>query len=159
MMVRSSKQLVLGGFLAVGLVAAIGCEKHYTRPPIDTSAILGSWIEIVQQGKPSPRVRAREPQAYVRYITLNEDKTFEFTLRTRDGKPTKYKAEGTWAIEENTLKFKVTSSTFAEKDERRNWVPESSLGIHKRDVGAEGRIDALPIADLEETVVDYKRAP
>ena len=157
-MMHATKRLVWGGLLATGVVMAIGCEKGPRRPAIDESAIVGSWIEVVEQAAPSPRVRARAETKYVRHLTINADKTFEFTLRTKSGEPAKLKSEGTWAVEEKVLVFKVTDSTIADKDERRNWAPESSDGIREKDIAGEGLIEVIETIDLEGMLVNYKRA-
>jgi hypothetical protein len=159
MMIRSMKRLVWGGLLVAGVVIASGCDRGARRPTVSESAIVGTWVEMVEKAAPSPRVRARPESKYVRRVTLNADKTFEFSLRTKSGEETKFKSEGTWAIEEGAIVFKVTSSTFPENDERADWAPESSVGVRQRDVSGEGTIEVLPIVDLEGMVVDFKRAP
>lgn len=155
-MIRSARS-VLSGLLLVGVAAATGCEKGPTRPPIDASAIVGSWIELADQGPPSPRVQPRKEQTHLRHLTLKEGKTFEFSLRTKAGKPTKHKIEGTWAIEDNEVVFKVSSSTFADNDERRDWAPESSLGIRRKDVSGRGEVEVFSIVDLEGFQTSYVR--
>ncbi len=156
-MIRSMKRLVWGGLLAAGVVIATGCDRGARRATVDESAIVGSWIELVEKAAPSPRVAPRTETKYLRQLTLNADKTFEFSLRSKSGEAAKFKSEGTWAIEEDLIVFKVTSSTIGEKDERYNWAPESSVGVRERDISGEGLIQVLAIADLEGMVIDYKR--
>jgi hypothetical protein len=153
MMIHSMKRLVWGGLLAAGVVFAVGCDRGPQRPAIDEASLVGSWVEVKDKGARSPRMAPLPESPFVRHVTLNADKTFEFSLRSKSGEP-KFKSEGTWAIEEKMIVFKVTSSTFPENDERRGWAPESSEGVKKKGAGDE----VLPILDLDEMVVDYKRA-
>jgi hypothetical protein len=157
MMMHATKRLVWGGLLATGVVMMMGCERGPSRPAIDESAIVGKWVEVVEQAAPSPRMRARAETKYVRHLTINADKTFEFALHTKSGEPTNLKSEGTWAVEEKVLVFNVTDSTIAEKDERRAWAPESSDGVREKDIAGEGLIEVMETVDLEGMVVDYKR--
>lgn len=156
-MIRSMKRLVWGGLLTAGVVIAIGCDKGPRRPTIDESALVGSWAELAEQAAPSPRVQPRAVTKYVRHVTLNADKTFEFSLRTKSGEPTKFKSEGTWAIEEGTIVFTVTSSTIPDEDERRGWAPDTSDGTREKDISGEGLIEVLQIVDLDGMAVNYKR--
>jgi len=96
----------------------------------------------------------------LRYITFKEDNTFEFSLRDKAGKPSKdqSKVEGTWEIVESEIVFKITSNTFADTDERRDWAPEASLGIAPREVGDEGIINVLSVRDAEGATMLYKSA-
>ena len=162
-MIRSTNRLALGGLLAVGIALATGCQKKYTPPPIDTSAIVGNWIEVVEQVPTSPRVPVASAKKHLRHVTINADKTFEFTLRTASGVPVKKKnSEGAWEVrpEEGAelLYFEVANTTFGEDDERRDWAPMSSIGIRKRDVGGHGVVETLVIEDLEGENITYIRA-
>lgn len=162
-MIRSMNRLALGGLLAVGIAVATGCQKKYTPPPIDTSAIVGSWMEVVEEAPANPRMPTASPKKYLRNLTINADKTFEFTLRTASGDPVKNRSsEGAWDVraEEGAelLYFDVANTTFGEDDDRRDWAPVSSIGIRKRDVGGHGVVETLVIEDLEGENVTYIRA-
>jgi hypothetical protein len=153
----SAKRVVLVGLLAAGILCGPACKKGSSRPPIESSAIVGKWVEVKDQGERSPRAAPRKETKFVRHITLNPDNTYVMTLYTQSGEATKDKIEGTWKIEDNMLVFQTTSSTFGQKDERRDWAPESSDGIVKRNMPGEGTIEVLSVIDMYGTVTYYKR--
>jgi len=161
-MIYSTKRLVLGSLLATAVIMTTGCNKGPTRPPIEEAAIVGDWIEVVKEASTSARVAPTGEKKTLRHLTLNADKTFTFSLRTKSGKPLKgdFKCEGTWSINAELiqLEFKVSNSTFPENDERRDWAPETSLGLTKRDVAGSGITEVMIAEDLMGSPTTYMRA-
>lgn len=160
MMILSTKRLIFGGLLAAGFVLAAGCDRGPDRPPVDTTKLVGDWIEMANQAAINPRVPSADQQKKkeYRYITFKNDNTFEFSVRTESGEPTKDKGkiEGTWTITpENTLTFKVTGNTFADGSERRDWAPESSVGISQREGPERMPIEVITIVDVEGEVTAF----
>lgn len=159
-MFRSMRRIVLIGLLASGVVVVTGCGKKGSRPPIDQATIVGSWIEVVAQGRSNPRIKLAEATE-LRQITIKADNSFEFVLLSKSGEPLKKneKAEGTWKIDpvENALVFEVTNNTFPADDERRDWAPASSLGLSMREIGGQGQVEILEIIDLQDAPTAFKR--
>jgi hypothetical protein len=163
MMTLSTKRLACGGLLAAGLLVVASCERGPGRPPIDTTQLVGNWIELADQAAVNPRARVadEEKKKDYRYIAFKNDNTFEFSVRTESGEPTKDKGqiEGTWAITtENTITFTVTNNTFADGSERRDWAPEFSAGISQKEAPGRGTIQALTIVDVEGGATAFTRA-
>jgi len=162
-MIVSVQRLVFGSLLAAGFVLAAGCDRGPGRPPVDTSALVGNWIELADQAKANPRVRGaeKERKREYRYIVLKADNTFELSVRSAKGEPTKDtgKIEGTWEVTaDNTITFKATSNTFADGSERRDWAPESSIGVSKRESPDHTTIDVMTIVDVEGAVTAFRPA-
>lgn len=150
-MTRFAKRPLLVGLLAAVVVIASGCERQAGRPPFEASALVGNWIEIADQASVNPRMRgAGAGKTEYRYLVFNADNTFEFSVRSKSGKPAKgnNKIEGTWQITSNELIFAVTNSTFPKADERNDWAPETSLGIEKKQVQGRGITEILTVVDL-----------
>ena len=160
-MTRNGKPLVLVALALGGLVLMDGCSKKPSRPPIDEAAIAGKWIEIPVTETGNPRAAAGAGEKYRRYVEINADHTFVFSLRDKAGKPKgKQKAEGTWKVnkEKNVIEFEVTNNTFDKSDEKYDWVPASSVGVHKGPVKGQGETDILSITDQTDTPYNYIRA-
>ena len=150
-MIQSVKQLVLAGLVVAGAVIVFGCEGQPGRPPFEASALVGNWIEVADQASINPRMRgAGAGKTEYRYLVLNADNTFEFSVRDKSGKPAKgdNKIEGSWQIKKSELVFTVTNSTFPKADERNDWAPETSLGIEKKQVQGRGITEVLTVVDL-----------
>jgi len=147
-----AKRLMTVGLLAAAALLAGGCKRGPTRAPIDPGAITGTWIEVQEKGQRTARVAPQQETGFVRHLTVNADKTWTMVLHKKSGEATQDKWEGTWAIEDNILMFKVASSTVDEKSERRDLAPESSDGIRKRETG-----EVLSVVDLQGMAVDFKR--
>lgn len=163
-MIRSTKWLALGGLLATGLVMVVGCGKKGPppRPPIEASAVVGKWIEVSESGAASPRLQWSPPKEHLRYLVLNEDQTFEYSVHTKSGDPAKKKgkAEGTWEIDtqENIIVFTTTKSTLKEGDEFYDGLPVSSLGVKEKNIKDKGLVEVLITTDQEESGATYVRA-
>ena len=161
---RLTKRMALGGLVAAIVAVVAGCEKKYVPPPVDTAAIVGDWIQFVEETPVNPRVRAAEPSKYLRHLTINGDNTFVFTICTKDGKPVKdsWKATGNWAArasekEAEMLYFDVGQSGFSESEAQSGWVPVSSVGVRKHELSGRGETEALIIEDAEGESATYVR--
>jgi hypothetical protein len=158
-MIHSAKWLVLAGLLATGLVLVSGCDRGSGRPPINTSAITGNWIELADQSAANPRMQgATKGKKTFRYLVINPDNTFEFSLRNKSGEPVgEGVAKGSWALKGNTLVFEVTENTFDEQEEAHEWAPESSVGINRRSIKGT-QTEVLSVVDLSGLPTAYVRA-
>lgn len=164
-MIRSNKRLVFLGLLATGMMIATGCGKGSRKPPpVDENALAGNWIEYTGKITSSPRARTTDTKKKksIRYLTVNADKTFEFSLKDNSGKPAKKgkKVEGTWEInlEEQEIIFTVTNNAFKAGEEGHDWAPMSSYGPKEKDVSGQGMMMMLSVADISGSSTMYKRA-
>jgi hypothetical protein len=159
-MIRSTNRLFWSVLLVAGVVATSGCKKEEGRSPIDTTAMVGNWVEVTEQAKVNPRVADTGEGDLVRHLNVKADNTFVQTYTTPAGKETNDKIEGTWTLDQkdNIVTFEITDSTFGESDERRDSAPQSSVGVYKQSVEEEGLIEVLLVDDRMGGSVTFKRA-
>ncbi len=158
---RNGKPLALIAAALVGLVLMDGCKKKPSRPPINESAVVGKWIEIPTAEIANPRAAAAAPEKVRRYIDIKDDHTFVFSLRDKAGKPKgKATAEGTWKVnpQTNVIEFEVTKNGFDKNSEKYDWVPATSVGVHRGAVKNQGETDILSITDQTDTPYNYIHA-
>jgi hypothetical protein len=149
-----SRRVTLGVLLVTGVLVATGCGKSRPKETtLNDTLVTGSWIEVPPKAAaPSARVRSSAPQEFLRHITVNADKTFVFSLRTLDGKPTKddKKVEGTWELntELNLIEFTVGNNPFKTNETGHDWVPETMSQLGKKDVPGKGMTEVIFVSDL-----------
>jgi hypothetical protein len=131
-MVNHTILLVLGCLVVAGLAVTTGCDKGGGQgpPPMDAQAIIGTWLEVREGPRVStPRFQAPEWESpNIRQITFNADNTFKLIVCKPSGTPldASKAIEGTWKVEENSVRFTVTSNTLEGK--YQDWVPLGLTG-------------------------------
>ena len=153
-MIRLTGRLLVGTALVMSGLVVAGCEKKPVRPKVDTSAMAGTWVEKKTDAGRG-RVQVVGPQS-LRHLTINSDKTFEFTLTTDSGQAIDGKATGTWAVEGEMVVFDVKENTF-KKEEHKQMAPASSDGVFEREFTDRGKVMQLEVIDQDDAPAYFEK--
>ncbi len=142
-------------------LALTSCERKSsdTRPPVDTSNLAGTWVEVRDPNDPglSPRARGGGASGEYRILHLEDAGSWWLALGSAAGKPAdEARMEGDWKADGPRVVFKLASNGLGE--ERAGLAPMDTVGV----VNVAGRggasLPRLRVSHINGEYLAYKRA-
>lgn len=151
---------LLGFVLTVSLlVMAQGCSRsQITRPPPETDALIGVWLETRDPNDPGIPARLASLQASIpeyRMLEIFADGNYTLTLTARDGTPADQEPlHGTWRVIKSVVRFDPPA---AADQPLAPLAPRTSMGIVRLQGAAGDEIERLRIMHANDDYVVYRR--